>query len=51
MKRYRSGRKAVKKEGAKKEEHGIGNDGTEAQQADGQKVVGEGTQCAAVRGE
>ena len=39
MKRYRSGWKAVKK--AKKEEHGIGNDGTEAQQADGQKVVGD----------
>ena len=41
MKRYRSGRKAVKKEGAKKEEHG---DGTEAQQEDGQKVVGDSVQ-------
>ena len=41
MKRYRSGRKAVKKEGAKKEEQGIGNDDTEGAQ---EKAVGDSAQ-------
>ena len=39
MKRYRSGRKAVKN--TQKEQQ---KDGTEAQQADGQKVVGDSVQ-------
>ena len=44
MKRYRSGRKAVKKEGAQKEEQGfgiIGNDDTEGAHGDGEKAVGD----------
>ena len=35
MKRYRSGRKAVKKEGAKKEEHGDDTEGAQQEKAVG----------------
>ena len=38
MKRYRSGRKAVKKEGAKKEEQGIGNDDAEGAHGDSENA-------------
>ena len=38
MKRYRTGRKAVKKEGAQKEEQG---DDTEGAHGDGEKAVGD----------
>ena len=40
MKRYRAGRKSVKKEGALKEEQGDDTEGAQ-QQGDGQKAVGD----------